>query len=507
MQDASVWETVFAILLPIGVALVAAVIIPAIIIAIALRVQNKRDAANPPTGAGADERAVGAGGDASDSAADDGTPSADNAAPPAIPPSSVPTLNELAAGSEIPPRADHEDREGPGDDGARTDAAKIDAPTVVLSNPLPPAPPTVAQAADEPADEPADAWTAVEEIDAPEPQPAEESGTQLLFPPIDAQPTVPSEDDWIMPPAPAVITTVDHGTRAGVDALGPGATSVMPERRPVAVQEASTAGPAFALDTLECSGLTLAFASIRGLGHEDFGRPRQDYAAIAQEGRYLIAAMADGVSEARFSHVGASVACRAAMAAVQGQLERQVPLDDIDWRGVTEEVRTMLRRRARVMLGRDDEADTDDRECALLLGTTAEVLVVDAEASEPEFVRATLAGDGYAFVLDTERGLRPLGSTKSEDEAGLLSSEVTPLPAQPGEGYPIVSRGTLHRETQAVLVTTDGIGDDMADGDSPIAGYLWERLRRPVPPYELLRVVSYLRRQSNDDRTAMLLWA
>lgn len=456
MQDASVWETVFAILLPIGVALVAAVIIPAIIIAIALRVQNKRGAANPPTDTDTDERAAGAGGDASDSATDDGTPSADNAAPPAIPPSSVPTLNELAAGSEIPPRADREDREGPGDDGAHTDAAKIDAPTVVLSNPLPPAPP---------------------------------------------------EDAWIMPPAPADITTVDHGTRAGVDALGPGAAAVMPERRPVAVQEASTAGPAFALDTLECSGLTLAFASIRGLGHEDFGRPRQDYAAIAQEGRYLIAAMADGVSEARFSHVGASVACRAAMAAVQGQLERQVPLDDIDWRGVTEEVRTMLRRRARVMLGRDAETDTNDRECALLLGTTAEVLVVDAEASEPEFVRATLAGDGYAFVLDTERGLQPLGSTKSEDEAGLLSSEVTPLPAQPGEGYPIVSRGTLHRETQAVLVTTDGIGDDMADGDSPIAGYLWERLRRPVPPYELLRVVSYLRRQSNDDRTAMLLWA
>ena len=289
MQDASVWETVFAILLPIGVALVAAVIIPAIIIAIALHVQDKRDAANPPTGTGADERAAGADGDASDSAADNGSPSADNAAPPAIPPSSVPTLNELAAGSEIPPRADHEDREGPGDDGARTDAAKIDAPTVVLSNPLPPAPPTVAQAAEGPAD----AWTAVKEIDAPEPQPVEESGTQLLFLPIDAQPAVPPEDVWIMPPAPADITTVDHGTRAGVDALGPGATAVMPERRPVDVREASTAGPAFALDTLECNGLTLAFASIRGLGHEDFGRPRQDYAAIAQEGRYLIAAMAE----------------------------------------------------------------------------------------------------------------------------------------------------------------------------------------------------------------------
>lgn len=323
---------------------------------------------------------------------------------------------------------------------------------------------------------------------------------------------------WVRPAAPQ-ITTVGTGDRAGTDRIAtPGAAAdhatddALPHRRAVNERQAATSGPAVALDIVEHHGVTAAYASLRGLAHEDFGRPRQDAAGLLRVGRHIIATVADGASQARLSHIGASVVCRSATAAVRDQLRGGATPESLDWQAVTAVTRDALRRQAARLLGapaRETGAShpgPDDSTYAALLGTTAEVLVVDAEAETPTFVRATLAGDGYAFLLDADRGVLPLGTTKG-DESGLETSAIRPLPADPGAGYPRIVAGTIGRGGQALMLTTDGIGDDMADGSTPTAGYLLRRLSRPVAPHELLRAASYLKFQSHDDRTVVMVWA
>lgn len=59
---------------------------------------------------------------------------------------------------------------------------------------------------------------------------------------------------------------------------------------------------------------------------------------------------------------------------------------------------------------------------------------------------------------------------------------------------------------QAVLITTDGIGDDVLSGRTAVAGFLLQ-LVRPMPPHKLLELVSYVAFQSDDDRTVFIAWA
>ena len=59
---------------------------------------------------------------------------------------------------------------------------------------------------------------------------------------------------------------------------------------------------------------------------------------------------------------------------------------------------------------------------------------------------------------------------------------------------------------QAVVIVSDGLGDDLRDGSTAAAGYLFRRLVRPIPQHELLRIASYLKLGSTDDRSAVIVW-
>ena len=167
----------------------------------------------------------------------------------------------------------------------------------------------------------------------------------------------------------------------------------------------------------------------------------------------------------------------------------------------------------------DRQAADADAVAAQLLGTTCDVLVVDVGGDTPRFTRATLAGDGFGYLVDAVRGIEFLGSTKVRpgatlpaDEAGiepdarLTSSAVRPLPADPGDRFPMVVSGRLLRGRQAVAIVSDGLGDDLRDGSTAAAGYLFRRLVRPIPQHELLRIASYLKLGSTDDRSAVIVW-
>lgn len=370
---------------------------------------------------------------------------------------------------------------------------------------------------------------------------------------------------WVQPPSHIAMRTIrTAGTYTGLDEIGPPTGYRELERRPVADRWPADAPNATATDVIELRDVTLAVVSTRGMGRQDCRAPRQDAVLVRMVESCLVAVVADGVSHAPQAHVGAASACRAAVAAVAMQLCQGVEPPDIHWRSVTEYVRDALRRQAAQAIkpaaahrhaavqqpapehgappaptaassihatplphapsapqrrtgspahqtGSSAPAPSDrsisDAQATALLGTTCEVLVVDTTPDEPFYVHATLAGDGYAYLLDTSRGISPLGGTTgSLDDEMPAPATVRPLPGDPGEDHPRIATGRLHRGTQAVLVTTDGLGDDIQDGTTDVAGYLFARLARPVPPHELVRVTGYLRSGSVNDRSAAIAW-
>jgi hypothetical protein len=306
---------------------------------------------------------------------------------------------------------------------------------------------------------------------------------------------------WILPPNPSV-GRIEDGSQKGEIAVGDIGIIKGTRRR---IPSAKRHVPAAVVDVAEhpC-GLTLAAVSVRGLGHQDFATVRQDSVAfvMSDDRRFIIGAIADGVGQARHSHAGADAACRAAIASTRRFLESGAALAHIPWEQVTDAVRDDIRRRAESAFG----TRALDAHYAYEIGTTAEVLVVDTQRRPDggyDFVRAVLAGDGYGYVLGP-RGFRFLGSDKALD-GPLRTNKVLPLPSDPGPDFPKRMPGDIRRG-EAVLIVTDGLGDDMDEGDTRVAGHIHDALKEPLAPHKLLEAISYVHFQSTDDRTALVVW-
>src|SRR5438105_4940183 len=93
---------------------------------------------------------------------------------------------------------------------------------------------------------------------------------------------------------------------------GPGHPSGNPPAPPAGGPRAQRPGP------------VRAAVPVRGYAHRYDGTPRQDDLAVAAHPatRAVVFAVADGVSAAEHSHIGATVACRAAVDSALDQLDR-----------------------------------------------------------------------------------------------------------------------------------------------------------------------------------------
>jgi Protein phosphatase 2C len=121
-------------------------------------------------------------------------------------------------------------------------------------------------------------------------------------------------------------------------------------------------------------GLTVRAASVRGLSKRYAGGPRQDDICLRLHGptRTLIAALADGVSGAARSDLGAALAVRYAAAAVARQLDVG-EADSLDWANVFDQAAWALVEEHR-RSGGDSAVGVD--EAARSLATTLLVAAV-----------------------------------------------------------------------------------------------------------------------------------
>jgi hypothetical protein len=345
--------------------------------------------------------------------------------------------------------------------------------------------------------------------------PSEPPGTT----PVSPSPPGNDESAPRPPAAPSVTTvTVEVVPDSGLqhETATPVSRPAWPSNRPIVVGEASPAfepegthqeyrvnpcRPDTVIDGWSTGPFTVRAATTRGHLHRYNGSPRQDdYAIVLQDPQGpLIVAVADGVSAAEQSHIGATTAVRYASRWLAQQVSADIA--NTNWRALLENTAWALVERAKVALSLD-EVDAERTEHAM--ATTLVCAVCQPINDGQMTVWLVGVGDSGAWVLDGTRYTQVLGG-KSASEAGITSSAVVGLPRIPKD---VKAVKVTVKSGQTLLVGTDGFGDPLGAGTGEV-GSLFSGILggKDIPAMlEFAHALDFSRETFDDDRTLVAVW-
>jgi len=259
--------------------------------------------------------------------------------------------------------------------------------------------------------------------------------------------------------------------------------------------------PDVVIDGWSTPAITMRGVSQRGHLHRYNGAPRQDdFAAHHLPDGRVIVVIADGVSQAPQSHLGASTATKQAAEWLHTHLPDNTA--DTDWATLLKTTAWALTERAQALL---DLSEPDPTRAEEQLATTLVCAVI--EPTGPTTLRAHLIsiGDSAAWLLSAGQ-FTPLLGGKTTPEHGIASSAVTGLPRIPT--HTIVPVITDLTGTDVLLIGTDGIGDPLGTGTGAVGNLFRDLLTRPQPPslIEFAHTVDFSRETFDDDRTLVAIW-
>jgi serine/threonine protein phosphatase PrpC len=248
------------------------------------------------------------------------------------------------------------------------------------------------------------------------------------------------------------------------------------------------------VDGWETDHFIVRAASVRGYAHRFRGTPRQDDVVVMVHSATgsVVFAVADGVSAAPNSHIGASAVCRAAVNAIMADLDGGT--GRIDW--LVAGAAWQLIEQARTVLDPQADADLAERE----LATTLVAGLVRPADTGPE-VSMIQVGDSSAWVL-RDGHYRCVLDAKFSHEADVTSSATTALPRVPR----VTPRGGTLSPGEVLLVGTDGFGDPLGAGDDDVGRHFAAALARPRSLFTFARDLDFSRETFDDDRTLFALW-
>lgn len=259
--------------------------------------------------------------------------------------------------------------------------------------------------------------------------------------------------------------------------------------------------PATVIDGWSSDVMTVRAASLRGHLHCYNGAPRQDDVIVHRlpDGRVIVA-VADGVSGATQSHIGASSATKFAVDWISSSLG---PITaDLDWSALIKNTAYGLSVRAQALFGLNEPDPVRAEE---ELATTLVCAVV--EPVERGLLRAHLVavGDSSAWLLSSSGQFTTVLGGKTASDDGIASAAVTGLPRVPPEITPTV---VDFAPGDVLLVGTDGIGDPLGDGQGGVGNLLRGVLAGPSFPslIEFAHAVDFSREMFDDDRTLVAVW-
>ena len=258
--------------------------------------------------------------------------------------------------------------------------------------------------------------------------------------------------------------------------------------------------PDVVIDGWSTDAMTVRGVSQRGHLHRYNGAPRQDDFAAHRlpEGRVIVL-VADGVSGASQSHIGASTVIKQAAEWLHTSLGEDVA--DTDWMALFKSAAWAITERAQTLLGLDapDPVRAEEE-----LATTLVCAVI--ESTGPRALRAHLvsAGDSAAWLLSAGQFVEVVAG-KTVPAAGVASSAVVGLPRLPPEVIPIT---VDIKDSDVLLIATDGIGDPLGHGQGGVGNLFREVLTRPSVPslIEFAHAVDFSRETFDDDRTLVAVW-
>jgi serine/threonine protein phosphatase PrpC len=243
---------------------------------------------------------------------------------------------------------------------------------------------------------------------------------------------------------------------------------------------------------------TVRAATVRGDSHRYTGLPRQDEFALAHHVKTgsLIVAVADGVSNAPESHLGARTVCRQAIASILDATDRG---RKIDWQAVVQHCAWALVELTKRRMGNDADAAKAEE----FYATTLTLILAKEESVGTAKVTTLSVGDSAAWLLRNKQLLSIAGGKATTTDDKPFASSVEALPRFP-KRLDVVE----HRISpgDAVLAMSDGIGDALGDGTGLIGDLLKSELQSPPPIIQFTRVTDFSRETFDDDRTLVGIW-
>ena len=258
--------------------------------------------------------------------------------------------------------------------------------------------------------------------------------------------------------------------------------------------------PDVVIDGWSTDAMTVRGVSQRGHLHRYNGAPRQDDFALHRlPGGRVIVLVADGVSGARQSHIGASAVTKQAADWLHSNLGDDVA--NTDWAALLKSAAWALAERAQTLLGLDapDPVRAEEE-----LATTLVCAVIEPTGAHTLRAHLVSAGDSAAWLLTAGQFVE-IVSGKVVEVSGVASSAVVGLPRLPAEITPVV---VDFADNDVLLIGTDGIGDPLGNGQGGVGNLFRDVLTKPSAPslIEFAHSVDFSRETFDDDRTLVAVW-
>ena len=241
-------------------------------------------------------------------------------------------------------------------------------------------------------------------------------------------------------------------------------------------------------------------ASVRGDGHRLGGSSRQDELMTAYDPKTgaLLLVVADGVSAASSSHLGATAVCRYAIHEFPKLTAGDTPPD---WETFVHGAAWTLVELAKKRC----HESNDDRAYSLArseFATTLAVAILKPISSARSRLSAFAIGDSSIWILN-QAGLTNLIGAKSQDLSRPVTSSVLALPLLPKN---LATFDGYLAGDDVLLAMSDGIGDALGDGTGLLGDLLRAQLIIPPPQIQMARVADFARESFGDDRTLAGVW-
>jgi hypothetical protein len=251
-----------------------------------------------------------------------------------------------------------------------------------------------------------------------------------------------------------------------------------------------------AADEAVAGDLVLRAASVIGAAHRFSAAraaPRQDSYRLGLDtnNRFLLVAVADGVSGASHSEWGARLATTLAVDRLRAVLEETQDLERIRSDQVFGAVARQMEDQAR-------ENRFKPGDCATTLITA--VIPMTAKQSAPRRAWVGWLADSSAWLLGADGWRRLTG------ERGSGPGRATPDACLPGDPLFATHRMVELPADGALVLMTAGLGDLLTDVPDA-ADELAARWAAPPPLSEFLRDLCFDAPGQDDDRTAVMVWA